>query len=45
MTKQCLTKKNWKNAVCVNPKATRLNLQADDDELFFCFVIFIFVST
>ena len=42
MTKQRLTKK--KIALGVKPKAKRLNLQADNDELGF-FVTFIFVST
>ena len=40
MTKQCLTKQIWKNAIGANPKAKRLKLQADNDELFSCPVHF-----
>ena len=31
MTKQCLTKQIWKNAIGANPKAKRLKLQAGND--------------
>ena len=40
MTKQCLTKQIWKNAIGASPKTKRLKLLVDNNGLFACPVHF-----